>query len=222
MEDIYKAHLKAGYPGHDSMRENALREFDGELKAFGKEHERPGSFSAPSRTPMRLYKKGGHIGTPNGGSLTNLHMPKKMGYGHSLQSQPHIEKGNKMSKFKSGGHFTEVYGHDKTFKSGGSMKKYASGGSVYENEMLGERSSHRMPHLNYESQMRGEHCMNKAGRRHEDHMMHEHPSISGLKRGGRTMPKARFAAGGVAKVRHNQSTMSGKQITNAPNKVKVY
>jgi hypothetical protein len=283
MIDIYKAHFKSGYPGHDSMRENALREFDGELQAFGREHERPGSFSAPSRTKMRLYKKGGHIGKErshlhsmqekglgkvkkliedekrlkkrNGGSLTNLHIPHPMDYGKSLESQPHTEKGYKMKKgghmskkhhghehkmghYDHGGHYTEVYGHEKTFKHGGhamhhmhghhhghhSSRHYAHGGDVYEREMHGEHMNHH-PMSNYESQMRGEHCMHHAGSPREETHMHEHPSISGLKHGGRTHHhghRSKFAAGGVAKVRHNQATMSGKQITNAPNRVKVY
>lgn len=48
----------AGYPENDSMREKAERLFHEEAR------ENPRSASAPDRTPMRLYKKGGHVSHP--------------------------------------------------------------------------------------------------------------------------------------------------------------
>lgn len=46
---------EAGYPGEDSMRSKAERLFREEAGGL------PQSASAPSRTPMRLYKRGGHV-----------------------------------------------------------------------------------------------------------------------------------------------------------------
>ena len=50
---------KPGFAGHDAMREKAKRIFDGEMHTIPM--EKPMSASAPSKTPMRKYKKGGSV-----------------------------------------------------------------------------------------------------------------------------------------------------------------
>lgn len=84
------------------------------------------------------------------------------------------------------------------FKKGGqpnshkgkAMKK-ASGGTVYERQMVGERPSTKMPHNSYESEMRGMKPVRKA-----------------MASGG----EARMAMGGSGKVRHKQATSAGMAI----------
>lgn len=146
MKEFKYDYIHAGYPGKDAMRENAIQQFGGEMKGFDKNIGMRGSFSAPSRTQMRLYKKGGYV---DGGSLTNMHMPKKMGFGKSHTSDLHVEKGYPMKKGGQMSSKKNCYSH-----GGHEMKVYANGGSVYEREMNGVKS-HRGN--NYESDMRGEH-----------------------------------------------------------------
>lgn len=286
-------HHKAGYPGNDSMRENAKREFDGELKGFDSEIGMHGSFSAPSRTKMRLFKKGGHVsheekkrpamhkkelkelgdiknlihkehksgrssshreqvkelndvkhligkerklnkgGFINGGSLTNLHIPKPTGFGKSHNSELHLTKGKEMKK---GGHshHRRHHEHERYNDGGHTMKVYKHGGhyshgghtNMYERAMVGETNSHAKPRGNYESMMRGEHCDEHAGHHHMDRHVHRHEVLPGLKHGGHAHhPRgkhAHFAAGGVGKIRHNQSTPSGKQMHGGASKMRVY
>ncbi len=209
MDGIYKSYRQPGYPGRDVMRENAIREFGREMKMVDKEI---GSFSAPSRTKMRLFKKGGHVGV-QGGSLTNMHFPKPMGFGKSPTSSLHVEKGKTMKRgrmeqhrhkkgYDHGGHTVKVY------KTGGHT---VHGGNIYEREMMGESHHHRAN--NYESMMRGEHCRSHAG------------GHSSMNDGSHITPRgkhARFAAGGVAKVRHNQATPSGHPMGSRGSKMKVY
>lgn len=99
-------------------------------------------------------------------------------------------------------------------RHGGHMKKRASGGTVYEREMVGERPGSKAHHFNYESEMRGERAVRKPSSRHESkrglHDM-EHGQLfrdggmAHAKRGGH-----KKAVGGVAKIRHNQATASGQ------------
>lgn len=83
----------------------------------------------------------------------------------------------------------------KVFKKGGHAMKKSTGGTIYEREMDGEHPTSKMHHVNYEAQMRG-----------------EHPSH------GRQM----LAAGGVAKIRHEEATSTGKPIRKCDSKVKLY
>lgn len=53
--DINHIKCQAGYPGHDSMRERAKRYFAGEYTRLEEGMDRPPSFSAKSRTPLRKY-----------------------------------------------------------------------------------------------------------------------------------------------------------------------
>ena len=259
-KDVNHTNFKAGYAGHDSMREKAITELGrSEYHRLEAGNDRPGSFSAMSRTPMRKYKKGGHVehedhqeslmtdiikrakrnpekltkeaiemmkmaqtkGSPykkgghtkimgkisgsfmkhgiphgniDGGSLTNLHIPKEMGFGKSLKSPHlHIKKGNPMKK---GGHHKEHHEHHEHHM------KHAHGGSIYEHEMDGEHPSRSFHRTDYEGMMRGEHPIYRSTSKSE----HEH----------------RYAAGGAAKVRHEEATPSGRPIHHRQCKVKVY
>lgn len=64
--------------------------------------------------------------------------------------------------------------------------------SKYESEMLGEHPSKKRPHINYESDMKGEKVVKKA-----------------YKSGGSVK---KMAAGGAAKVRKSVATASGKPV----------
>lgn len=64
--------------------------------------------------------------------------------------------------------------------------------TIYEREMLGERQSRTRPHINYEADMRGE----------------------------KPVKVAKFAAGGVAKIRHEQSDKRGRPLQFRDVKVK--
>lgn len=294
MTEFKYDYIHAGYPGKDAMRDYAHQAFgESEVKGLSSDIGKIGSFSAPSRTKMRLYKKGGHVdhskdkkrsmlhhqqereltdvkrliekekklkrgGEIEGGSLTNMHFPKHMGFGKSHKSELHVEKGHKMkrgghmhkhkrhhreheehraSHHNRGGHLMETYG----FNHGGHAEhhghgvhhhhhmahnKRASGGAIYEREMVGEHESNHRPHNDYESMMRGESCRHYAGSHYEDHPMHRHEVLSGLKHGGHAHhPRhmhSKFAAGGVAKMRHNQANSSGHQISSGPSRMKVY
>jgi hypothetical protein len=60
--DVNNTNFKSGYAGYDSMREKAIIEFGHEnMRLLKGGNNRPASFSALSRTPMRKYKKGGHV-----------------------------------------------------------------------------------------------------------------------------------------------------------------
>jgi hypothetical protein len=63
---------------------------------------------------------------------------------------------------------------------------HASGGNIYERQMMGEKKGAHSAHANYESEMRGEHIVHKP----KNEMSH-------------------YAKGGVGKIRHEQATMSG-------------
>jgi len=77
------------------------------------------------------------------------------------------------------------------------MKKLSAGGSsVYEKQMVGEKPSRKMPHFNYESEMRGEH------------------PISVRKKKGGAIRKA--AIGGAQKMRLGEMTKGGMQAKPKP------
>jgi hypothetical protein len=183
------------------MQENELRDVHNLIEKE-KKLKKGGRSKHHSSQPMNgsFMKRGAPHGNIDGGSLTNLHIPKEMEFGKSLASTKlHIEKGNKMKK---GGHCeTKVYKH------GG--HHYTSGGTVYEHEMVGEHPSRSFHHYNYEGMMRGEHPVQKS---------------DNYANGGHDRHK--YAAGGVAKIRHNAATSSGKPIHHQHRdpscKVRVY
>lgn len=89
-----KGKHQVGYSGQDSMREKAQKLFGNAVQ--GVDMTDVLSASAPSKTPMRKYAKGGHVkgeektmrqgsmlpksakGAVMGGTLTDMHMPKKV------------------------------------------------------------------------------------------------------------------------------------------------
>lgn len=46
---------QAGYPGHDAMRERAMKEFGGELTRLKMGQMRPAPFNSKDQTKMRKY-----------------------------------------------------------------------------------------------------------------------------------------------------------------------
>ncbi len=97
---------KVGYDGADSMREKAKRLFGNQVE--GVSMTDVSSASAPSKTPMRKYAKGGSVkregsmlpksakGEVQGGTLTDMHMPKK-------REATNMKKGGKVACYKDGG-----------------------------------------------------------------------------------------------------------------------
>lgn len=162
-------------------------------------HSDLASKSARSNDRMRPYKTGGRVnGMPD--HQTNMHMPKKtkcMSMGGSLN-----DNGGSMS-----------------------MKGYASGGGVYERNMRGEHPSHKAPHINYESEMKGERPV--RGRESNQAGAHAHKEpydASGgefkMAAGGfaKMMKGGSMAAGGAAKVRHGVSDKKGNPINKRSRK----
>lgn len=99
----------------------------------------------------------------------------------------------------------------------GQGRRFADGGGVYESEMVGEHSSRKRPHNNYESHMVGEHGtprkLKRGGDVYERQMVGEHATRKRKAMGG-AMSKAmggetKLAMGGVGKIRHKQSTAKG-------------
>lgn len=107
-----KGKHQVGYSGMDSMREKAERLFGNAVK--GVDMTDVLSASAPSKTPMRKYAKGGHVkheertmregsmmpksakGEVFGGTLTDMHMPKKV-------NTKAFKNGGKVDCYKAGG-----------------------------------------------------------------------------------------------------------------------
>jgi hypothetical protein len=118
----------AGYVGKkDPNRAEARKLLKGDVKDMIMPKPRE-SASSRGRENLRPFKKGGHAHCmPK--TQTNMVLPKR-----EASSKYKIEKFSEAEK----------------------MKK-SHGGSVYEQEMTGERPSKKTPHINYETQMRGEH-----------------------------------------------------------------
>lgn len=186
--------FRAGYPEKDAMRSKASAILGDEFKSnLGCERL---SNSAVSLVPPRPYKKGGRVSSPIndyssekkelGGHKTDLYFPRHIGANemNRIREKPPIKRAR-------GGPINAEQ-HD--------LLKPPS--SVYEREMLGEHSSHTRPHINYESEMRGERVVRKA------HGPSDGPKLRG--------PIQRFAAGGVAKIRHCESDKMGMPLSKAP------
>lgn len=143
-------------------------------------------------------KHGGHAkhrrdGDEQGGHLTNEYFPKQM--------KLNVENFREATGMKHGGH-----AHKK-------CAKRTHGGSVYEHEMLGEHPSRKRPHINYESDMRGEVPERSAfSRKTVAHPRNVFDASHGQykKKGG---PVKKMAAGGVAKIRHGEATKRGLPIS---------
>ena len=204
----------SGYPGEDSMRDKAKKLLGHEFA--NTPMTKPASMTTPSREKMRLFKKGGHVehehpkahkklahgghakhhkgsGDEQGGHLTDEHFPKKM--------KLNVENFREASAMKRGGHADKK------------CVKRSHGGSVYENEMLGEHPSRKRPHINYESDMKGEvpervASSRKSVAKPRDVFDASHGQYK--KKGG---PVKKMAAGGVAKMRHGAATKRGLPIS---------
>lgn len=90
-----------------------------------------------------------------------------------LRKIPHV--GNMLS------YAAPIAGGFLPFKKGGKVSRRASGGDVYEREMVGEKPTRRQHHYDYEAQMVGE----------------------------RPVHGEKFAVGGVGKIRHKEMTRHG-------------
>lgn len=261
--------FEAGYHGKkDSMRENAKKMLGNEFKETPMNI--PASSKAPSRTPIRTFKKGGKVHKLTK-DQTNLHLPQrkkavtikegkpKFGMGGALLGgllsplvskipgvgqylSPLVGLGGGLLPFKKGGkakvsvkkmkpshsrkchkadggametteppliqaakqRWTDAHPNGAPFSKGGKaksketkskggcMKKYASGGSVYERQMVGENPSRKPHKINYEAEMRGEKV------------------VRARKAEGGEVKK--LAMGGAGKVRKGQATPAGKPI----------
>jgi hypothetical protein len=198
---------KAGHGGEDSMRSKAERMFHHEMQSMPKEIE---SASSTGRTKLRLYKKGGSVKAIHKltKDQTDLHIPRR-----AKTPKLNIESLAEAQKMKKGGCYDQ--GGEVSMKKGGHKKKgYASGGTVYEREMVGEKPSSKMPHFNYEAEMKGSKCVSPS-----DHMS-KGERVPG--RGGNPMKEGgamkhggkahKYAAGGAGKVRHGAASASGKPV----------
>jgi hypothetical protein len=142
-----------------------------------------------------------------GGSLTNLHLPK--------HSNLNIESIHEAQRMKKGGHHVTHKHHKQVHK--------ASGGNIYEHEMLGMHPSHKRPHINYEKDMKGMHCIShahrKSGEKHGNPGAFDASFGEYLYKGGKVSKGGhkkhhKFAAGGAGKIRHGVMSSSGKPITH--------
>src|SRR6266850_2930074 len=124
---------------------------------------------------------------------------------------------------KKGGHSHKKHikhmahgGHVHEHKEGHRVHK-SGGGTVYEHHMLGDHPSTKRPHINYEKEMKGEHCVkHTSGKSHVSHA-HKQPYDASMgeykKHGGQVKHHTKkMAAGGVAKIRHGVATPSGMPI----------
>lgn len=196
-----KIKLEAGYKGKDKMRANALKLFAGEPKI--KSIVEPVSASAADREKARLYKKGGSVKKmPLSKEQSDLKLPKRAPTPKFKQQSVKAMDNCKLKR-AAGGAIGEVNTKLKmpikkaAYSKGGAlgevktklkspMKKacYAAGGSVYESQLVGNAPSTKRPNFNYESDMRGV----------------------------KAESKPKFAAGGVAKIRHKVATAQGKPM----------
>jgi hypothetical protein len=149
-----------------------------------------------------------------GGSLTNLYIPKLEKTHKSrekLMNTDVYKMGGKAETkvFRKGG--KSMAKKKKRMQMGGMMSsnmqggmpmsaRYSRGGTVYESEMVGEHPTTKFHHYDYEDLMRGEEPMHKAKK-------------------GKHM---KLAAGGVAKMRHEEATSKGMPIHSKNSKVKVF
>lgn len=118
---------QVGYSGADSMREKAKRLFGDSIVNVDM-NDVP-SKSKPSAVPMRKYAKGGHVkgstiregamlpksakGEVQGGTLTDMHMPKKNNA---------LKKGGKVDCYKDGGRVDKVKSNEAKKSLGKALK----------------------------------------------------------------------------------------------------
>jgi hypothetical protein len=124
-------------------------------------------------------------------------------YGKAKEYAPMAEKAISAlspSMGESFGRLRSMVGLKKGGKAHG-KHHYARGGTVYEHHMVGEHPSHRRPHINYEAEMRGEHCVSGPKNRRVHHRGVDDESHH-----------QNFAMGGVGKIRHMQADKHGKPL----------
>lgn len=196
---------QAGYPGEDSMRSKAERLMRHEMQSMPSERE---SASSVGREKFRLYKKGGPVKKVHklNHDQKDLHIPRK-----SKTPKLNIESFSEAEGMKKGGHKKVSKKHlseggEAAMKQGG---RYSKGGTVYEREMVGEKPTSKMPHYNYESQMKGTKCIAPSD------SMSKGERVLGrggnpMKKGGKVHHKRHYAIGGSGKVRHGEATAAGK------------
>lgn len=160
-----------------------------------------------------MMKKGGKAHHKHHHGLNHdqadLHLPKKKSHTDlSIQNAKEVENmkhgGHSKHHHKKHHHYDEggqilsgvtrmrplppfVTREGTNMKKGGKAHHHkhhkAEGGGIYEREMVGEHPSHKRPHINYESDMRGEKIVRKA-----------------------------MAMGGVGKIRHKEATKEGAPL----------
>ena len=141
--------FEPGFPGKDTMREKAEKMF---RIADGKSSS---SFKNSRETVHKMSKEQSDMVLPKLVKKTTqqtVRLPfKKGGHASMPKGSKKVEEVKKMMMKE---------GKAKGKMMGGCMK-YAKGGSVYERDMVGEKPHSKMPHINYESDMKGEKIVRK-------------------------------------------------------------
>lgn len=141
------------------------------------------SHQSKSEGEVDMYKKGGSAKVTSESRKALKHRTKS----HAASAAHMIPQGKGIRTPKLN---IESMSEASKMKKGGIMNKSMGGltgsssRSCYEKDMLGEHPSKKAPHINYESEMRGE----------------------------KPVKPAKYAAGGVAKIRHGVATKAGKPI----------
>lgn len=160
------------------------------------------------KTPKLNIEKMSEVEHMKRGGKTEYESDKSQSRKELEHARKMVETVNKARGAAPGEQMMKRWEEEPRMKKGGKANKYAAGGGVYEREMLGEHPSHKRPHINYESEMKGEraiskpratHPISKAGKDDETHGEY-------LKRGGKVK---KMAMGGVGKMRHGEATKSG-------------
>lgn len=189
--DVNHTDFKCGYAGYDAMRNRAISDFShGDYRRLERGSDRPPSFSALNTTPMRKYKKGGHIShegkEKKRAHLHHLQQKELKDVRRLIEKEKHLKKGGRCSMGGSfmkqgephhpveGGSLTNLHIPEKKhLKKGHPMKKGGRachhGGKL---EMGYKKGGHLKHHHKH-------HAMHRAGGGstvYEHEMVGEHPS----------------------------------------------
>src|SRR5271167_489293 len=193
--------LKSGHLGPDVLREAAIKTFEPETRNL--DLRIPESFSAPDRTRMRLYKKGGHVQPHKKGERIHplnhgqhdLHIPTRSKNYHVnqplMEKVEHKKRGGKIEHRKSKihqnhmspevlhvlmSHLQNIHGRKQEHKGHGERQHRYDGGSM----MLNDPNSQNLtnPVQNPITMKRGGKMARKAngGTIYEREMVGERPS----------------------------------------------
>lgn len=212
--------MKAGYMGHDSMRERAEQSLRDEIRDVGK--PRKMSASAPEKLHDRLYKRGGKAKKCafGGGMLGSDDVGQRVGQAVRANLPPPPPQPTQ-EQIKSG--ISQAFGPRRAFgtqmKKGGPVKHYAHH-SHHEHHGHHEYDVHRAHHAH--------HAKRGRPKKHHEHEMHmggslggdpdfrmagEHYSSHGhMKRGGRVK---KYALGGEGYYRDPTFRLQGA-MTSSP------